>query len=391
MIHHAGTGCLIFKRDLKAAYRQIPIDPGDYKYLGYSWNGQFYFDTRLAMGQRTSALACQRSTRPVAYIMNSQGYCITVYLDDFIGVEPPCRAWQSYYALKDILSDLGLEENFPKAHAPDQIQEVLGILIDTRNMTMSVTSGRLSEIKLLISDWLQRKSATKRQMQSLLGKLMYISKCVRQSRIFVNRILSVMRKLKQPFYKVKLSAEFRKDLLWWDEFLVIFNGVSIIPDVMWKAPDAIISTDACLTGCGGVSADSYFRSPFPDSILHQNLSIHELEMLAIVVAVKVWRRDLPGQRLLIYCDNEASVWALNSGRTVGSFTASCLREIWFYACSVQLEIRGVHLPGVENRKADYLSRSHINRKYFDLFLDECDKVYTEIYIDESHFTLNDRF
>ena len=85
------------------------------------------------------------------------------------------------------------------------------------------------------------------------------------------------------------------------------------------------------------------------------------------------------------------MWALNSGRTVGSFTASCLREIWFYACSVQLEIRGVHLPGVENRKADYLSRSHINRKYFDLFLDECDKVYTEIYIDESHFTFNDRF
>jgi hypothetical protein len=32
-----GSNCLLFKRDLKRAYRQFPIDPGDYHFLGYLW------------------------------------------------------------------------------------------------------------------------------------------------------------------------------------------------------------------------------------------------------------------------------------------------------------------------------------------------------------------
>ena len=32
-----GPGCLLFKRDLKRAYRQLPVDPFDYPLLGYSW------------------------------------------------------------------------------------------------------------------------------------------------------------------------------------------------------------------------------------------------------------------------------------------------------------------------------------------------------------------
>ena len=100
MIQRNGPGCLIYKRDLRRAYRQFPVDPADYKYLGYCWKDKFYFDTRLAMGQRTSALACQRSTRPLTYIMNTKGFCVAVYLDDFIGVEPVHLAWKSYYTFE---------------------------------------------------------------------------------------------------------------------------------------------------------------------------------------------------------------------------------------------------------------------------------------------------
>ncbi|KAL9965660.1 hypothetical protein ACROYT_G029497 [Oculina patagonica] len=38
-----GPGCLLFKRDLKRAYRQFPVDPGDYHLLGYSWQNQMFF------------------------------------------------------------------------------------------------------------------------------------------------------------------------------------------------------------------------------------------------------------------------------------------------------------------------------------------------------------
>ena len=57
-----GRGCTLYKRDLRKAYRQFPVDPHDYHLLGYTWNRQFYFDTVLTMGLRSAAMACQRST-----------------------------------------------------------------------------------------------------------------------------------------------------------------------------------------------------------------------------------------------------------------------------------------------------------------------------------------
>ena len=57
-VNALGKGCLLYKRDLKSAFRQFSTDPGDYKYTGMSWKGKIYIDTRLAMGLRSSAYCC---------------------------------------------------------------------------------------------------------------------------------------------------------------------------------------------------------------------------------------------------------------------------------------------------------------------------------------------
>jgi hypothetical protein len=35
---------MIFKRELKRAYRQLAVDPADIHLLGYKWRGHVYFD-----------------------------------------------------------------------------------------------------------------------------------------------------------------------------------------------------------------------------------------------------------------------------------------------------------------------------------------------------------
>ena len=45
-----GRGCLIFKKDLRQAYRQFPIDPKDYHLLGFCYDGKLYFNTRGLLG-----------------------------------------------------------------------------------------------------------------------------------------------------------------------------------------------------------------------------------------------------------------------------------------------------------------------------------------------------
>ena len=54
-----GPGCHLFKRELKRAYRQIPIFPGDYHKVGFRWKGKTYMDWVLGAGLRSAAYICQ--------------------------------------------------------------------------------------------------------------------------------------------------------------------------------------------------------------------------------------------------------------------------------------------------------------------------------------------
>lgn len=54
-----GSGCLLFKHDLKRAYHQFPVDPYDHPLVQYLWNGHFCFDIVLPMRLRTAAMSCQ--------------------------------------------------------------------------------------------------------------------------------------------------------------------------------------------------------------------------------------------------------------------------------------------------------------------------------------------
>ena len=58
-LNELGRGCLLYKRDLKGAFRQFSIDPVDYIFTGLWWDGKVFVDTRLAMGLRSSAYCCQ--------------------------------------------------------------------------------------------------------------------------------------------------------------------------------------------------------------------------------------------------------------------------------------------------------------------------------------------
>ena len=97
-----GRGCLLYKRDFKEAYRQFPVDPGDYYLLGYVWENNFHFDTVLTMGLRWTAMAATA----VSWICYQRGQSVFNYLDDFIGVAPPPFGCTTFNELGDLLLSL---------------------------------------------------------------------------------------------------------------------------------------------------------------------------------------------------------------------------------------------------------------------------------------------
>lgn len=96
LIAKKGPGCLIYKCDLKKAYRQFPIDPFDYPLMGFKWKNEYCFDIVLPMGLRSAAMACQRITDAVSFICKQHGFDVLNYLDDFQGVELCETAWPAY-------------------------------------------------------------------------------------------------------------------------------------------------------------------------------------------------------------------------------------------------------------------------------------------------------
>ena len=157
-----------------------------------------------------------------------------------------------------------------------------------------MTPERLQELETLLLQWTTRRSATKSELQSLVSKLSFVTKCVRQSRLFLSRILALLRLLQHNHYHTKLSKEFHRDVRWWLRFLRTYNGVSVIPLSLWSNLDGIFSTDACLTGCGGLTSSQFFLCEFPSAILAKFPSIHHLEALAILVAYRSWGSSWQG-------------------------------------------------------------------------------------------------
>lgn len=312
-------------------------------------------------------------------------------MDDFQGVELEAKAYSAFHFLQTLLEELGVKESRQKACQPSTIVTCLGVEFNINDMTMSVTKERLCEITELLKDWSSKKKATKRQLKSLVGKLSFVAKCLRQSRVFLTSILDLLRSLKRNHHHANISSEFRKDIMWWREFLSQYNGVSILYTSVWSEPDGILSTDACLTGCGGLFGKRFFHCAFPDSLLKQYSAIHHLECIAIIIALRLWGSEWRGLGIRVYCDNEAIVTVLNSGRTKDTLLGRCLRNVWLCTSLNEFELTAVHLPGISNRAADYLSRWHVSSIYQQNFFEACPHVVPENDedIDSSLFIMND--
>ena len=150
----------------------------------------------------------------------------------------------------------------------------LGVMFDTEKLTMEVTPSRLIELTDLVSSWLLKTHAFLRDVQSLVGKLNFVTSCVRPGRVFISRILNFLRQFTQESQSLEISDQLKKDLTWWYRFLPLYNGVSLLNLDEWSEPDEFFASDACLLGCGGICGKSFFHCEFPDFILGQKLHIN---------------------------------------------------------------------------------------------------------------------
>ena len=151
----------------------------------------------------------------ICHMMRRQGFTVLNYIDDFIAAVMLSVACYSYDALLELLQKLGLEVSVKKLVSPATKVTCLGVDMDSVECMVSIPE--LCQIVLSIKEWLQKHFCAKRQLQSLLGNLLYVHKCVKPGRYFLNRMLKLLRK-NYDASSITLTPKFKRDLRWFDKF-----------------------------------------------------------------------------------------------------------------------------------------------------------------------------
>ena len=159
-------------------------------------------------------------------MMRQRGHDVLNYIDDILGIDLPSCVDTSFDTLSSLLECLGFEISQNQLVKPATCVNCLGILVDTKDFTLSVPPQKLQEILQMCQTLRCRTHCTKHQLQSLLGNLLFVSKCGRSSRFFLNRHLNVLRTMHDK-NQVLLSSEAQRDIKWFQKFLLTFNGVTI--------------------------------------------------------------------------------------------------------------------------------------------------------------------
>lgn len=251
MILKVGPNALMWKRDLSRYFLQLPLDPVDYWRTGFIWRQNYFFFTSYMFGQRHAGWAGQAVTSSVTWIHRRSGlgydgeeFNSLNYSDDLAGCEDGERALVSYQKMGCLLEELGLEEAASKASPPSTEMEYLGVLFNSVEMKKSVPPHKLAELRDLLFTWLRKKTCTKRCLQSLTGKLLWVARCVRHSRCFISRLLSGLKTLSEQHHKLTISKSMGLDILWWYTYLREFNGLGLSSTLL-LSPTAMQGMLAC--------------------------------------------------------------------------------------------------------------------------------------------------
>ena len=387
LVLKAGRGAYMWKRDLKRFFLQLPLDPVEYKKVGVVWRGMFFFFVCLAFGLRHSGMNGQRVSDAVSWILRRMGletdlellYHVCNYVDDFGGVESTReRALAAFTALGRLLDDLGLQESKKKAVPPTTCITFLGVQFDSKNMEMSVPPEKITEVKEEISRWIRKTTISKRELQSLLGKLFWVSKVVKYARAFMGRLLDQLRSLSKVHdgKKVKFSEESKKDVIWWSEYLEHFNGVTMIVneepilltyDQLLDTPDQVCAGDATPTGGGAWYGSEYWCGLLPTWLLDPSIPIHLKEFWIVVVSAKVWGDMWTGRTITIFCDNDAVCDCITYRKPRDQALLSLLREFLYLVVTKKFFPVIRKIKTTENEIADHISRRFDEEAAIEVF------------------------
>ena len=156
--------CVFMKRDVKNAFRNVPVAPQHHRLLGFRWEGRYYKGTWLSFGLATSPFIFNLFAEALHWIITSFFRCVLCHhLNNFVAIfksntllERLVAEANAYIWLTDLL---GLLQN-DSQDCQGTVIKAFGIDVDTPSFTARLPLEKLEKAILASSKILSQKAVS---------------------------------------------------------------------------------------------------------------------------------------------------------------------------------------------------------------------------------------
>ena len=345
--------------DLKDAYLHIPIMHRHRKFLRFRIDNQSYQFKVLPFGLTASPRVFTKVLAPLAALARQEGIHVFPYLDDWLIRDTcPVSIRPKIQRLMDILKQAGFIINLAKSHLePSQDMVFVGGRFMTKENIVALPPERYTKLLDCLSLFRLGTNLPAVTFLRLLGFMAAMIFVVRHCRLRMRPIqLYLLAKWDMAQRDLEAQVPIEEEILphleWWKVQANVLNGVPIEEPLTQE----VVTTDASqLYGWGGYLQNMEVQGTWnrAESKLHINL----LEMEAVAKTLRHFEKWLVGKVVLVRCDNDTVVSYIN--KEGGTKSPSLCMRTWnllLWAQAKNITLRAEHIPGVQNVRADALSR-----------------------------------
>lgn len=237
--------------DLDDAYFQIPIWENHWRFLRFEFKGRTYEFRVLPFGISFAPRTFTRCIDAVLAPLWRQGLKVLNYLDDWLiaaSTEQLCRNHVSI--LLEHIQGLGLRLNTNKSRLePAQVTQFLGLIVDSRSATVTLTLERQEAITACLSQFRLGANVSWRLCLRLMGLMAAAVQVVPLALLHmwpVQRCLLSLGLCPQRSLptEVSVTRRLRVALHWWEHPGNIAKGSMLGPVVLRQ----LVTADASLGG-----------------------------------------------------------------------------------------------------------------------------------------------
>ena len=347
--------------DLKDAYHHIMIHKSHRKFLRFYFQGVAYQFRALCFGPSTAPRTYVKISSVVVAHLRKLGLRLSSYLDDWLILNKvQDLLLRDINTALNLLSQLGWIVNKEKSQlVPCQLVIYLGSQFDLQKGLVFPTQERINKLKLAVQKIL-KGNITARDYMVLLGLIASCLEMIPNARLYMRPIQLHLLKHWNPTslpmsFSIKVTPQLVHHLNWWSLDQNIAKGKSLSK----TSYPMILTTDASATwGWGGHLNNLNCQGQW--SPQEKTLHINCLEMKAVFLCMKQFLTQLQNQNVMIRSDNTTVCQYINrQGGTKSVQLCQLTIELWELALKYKISMKAVHILGINNARADALSRYRI--------------------------------